>query len=65
MQGYLSNSSKEIDEINKERKEARIKMTEIENKLVGFVQEKKQMAQGREFLMERIVRLESELDDFE
>ena len=44
MQGYLSNSSKEIDEINKERKEARIKMTEIENKLVGFIQEKKQIA---------------------
>lgn len=65
MQDYLRNSSCEIDAINKERKEVRTQMTEVENRLVTLVQERKQITQGREFLMERIVKLESELDDFE
>ena len=37
MQGYLKNNSVEIDEINKERKEIRIKMTEVENNLSSLV----------------------------
>lgn len=65
MQGFLKHSSGEIDEINKDRKDIRTKMTEVENKLVTLVQERKQITQGREFLMDRIVKLESELDDFE
>jgi len=65
MQQYLKSSSGDIDEIHRERKEIRIQMAEVENKLATLEQDRKQMAQGREFLMERVVRLESELDDFE
>lgn len=40
-------------------------MTEVENKVAALEQEKKQIAQGREFLMDRVVGLERELDDFD
>ena len=43
MQGFLKHSSGEIDEINKDRKDIRTKMTEVENKLVTLVQERKQI----------------------
>ena len=41
MQSYLQSSSGEIDEINKERKDVRTRMTEVENKLVALQQERK------------------------
>lgn len=65
MEQYLRFNSVEIDQSNKERKEVRTKHNEITNQVTTLNLEKQQLERGREFIQDRLLKLESELDDFE
>jgi chromosome segregation ATPase len=65
MEHYLRFNSVEIDQCNKERKEIRTKHNEILNQMQTLNLEKQQIERGKEFIQERLQKLESELDDFE
>ena len=65
MEGYLEFNSIAIDQTNKERKEIRVKHNEIMNQQIELQTEKKSIEKKKEFIQDRLSKLEQELADFE